>query len=273
MAQSKKVDFFMRSIKESHDKMVNSLNTLSNALVSGDIGDKRNAAQASLESVMTLMSFMSKNDRPSWLTTLHAQLTTFSAGVTNNNSGVLVRFFFTRYIEIRDHQWVIEEEDDLALDFDSLFEKYKAEQKLPELFDDIIKALEDIYSSGAISGRAMSDELERVIATIKLSKNGSHSSVNKCWQFMIDFIKEYLWAELSRLPMVGSAFEALEKALRAANIGMTNIEAAINNDVDSVVSTSNRALGFEKKCKELTYSRNGTDKPFLPELKTINLIA
>jgi hypothetical protein len=273
MAESKKVDFVMRAINESHNKVVTSLNTLSNALVTGDHEGKVAACSSSLESVKVLMSFVSKSDRPKWLTDLYVALHHFSLGVTTNSAAQLNRYFFQRFIEINDYQWVIEEEDDKALDFDSLFEKHKAEQKLPELFDDIVKALEEIYSSGAISGIEMSKALERVIATIKLSRNGSHSSVNQCWDFMIDFLKQYLWAELSRLPVVGSAFEALEKALKAASVGMKNIDFAVNDELKNIISLENKALDNEKKCKDLTYSKNGKDKPFLPDLKRIDLTA
>lgn len=72
-------------------------------------------------------------------------------------------------MEIKNCQWVLDKVSDNALDFEAIFEKHKTKNKLPELLGGIVKALEEVYFSNVIDGRAMSETLEKVITTIKTS--------------------------------------------------------------------------------------------------------
>ena len=90
---------------------------------------------------------------------------------------------------------------------------------------------------------------------------------------VLDCFEGYLWAELSRLPVVGQAFEALEKAINAADKGLFQVNLAVKNETDREVASEINALDYAKEYKQLTYSKDGSDIPSMPELKAISIKA
>lgn len=129
--------------------------------------------------------------------------------------------------------------------FDAIFQHYKSQSRLAELFDEIIKILEEIQASGEIDSVAMMNALGKVIATLKKNKNGSYFSLNGAWSFLITFLKNYMWAELSKLPVLGTAMGALEKTIEETNEEMSKVHSEIQHEMMTTVE--NEVKGLQKK--------------------------
>ena len=89
------------------------------------------------------------------------------------------------------HRWVFEEEDESAFDFDAIYERFKGESRLPELFDQVVRTLEEIHASGGEQRHHASSAWQSHLYHQKC-KDGSYFSLNGAWEFLLSFLKNYL---------------------------------------------------------------------------------
>ena len=151
----------------------------------------------------------------------------------------------------------------MAFDFDSIFEHYKSESRLPELFDDIIRILEEIQSSGEVDSLTMMTALGKVLATLKQNKDGSYFSINSAWEFLVSFLKNYMWGELSKIPVLGTAMAALEKTIKETNEEMFKVHSSVEAEMSNVVEAEIKGLKNKSSFKFVSYDKSGlklTDK-------------
>lgn len=128
---------------------------------------------------------------------------------------------------------------------------------MPELFEKIISILTDIHDSGEVDSVAMLKALGKVIATIKKCKDGSYFSLNSAWEFLLSFLKNYMWEELSKLPILGSAMEALEKTIKETNEEMFKLHTQVQNEMKSTVEREIRVLANKSTFDFITYNKGG----------------
>ena len=266
-------DYFMSVLKENHTGLISALKNLGNSLVAENSQSKDAQAKNTLVSLKNLKSIILKKNIPVWLTNLEKEIANFIRKNDNPNAANINNFLFRNFNEIENHQWNFDAEEDKSFDFDSIFERHKAASNLPILFDKIIKNLEDIYNTREVDSRTMLKGLEKVIATIKKSKDGSYFSLNSGWEFMLNFIKNYMWKELGNLPVFGSMFEALEQTIKETEKEMFKVHVAINDELESTVGGEIKALENHAKFNFMTYNRSAVQIPTLSNTSSIKLEA
>ena len=248
------VQFHMRFVTEKHQELVQALDSLIKGLVSEDLNNKIALSKIALQKSTDLRSAVSKQDCPSWLPGLIDGLNHFLGGTWKQEH--LIDHLINVIVNIKAHSWVFESQSDTPFDFDSIFEHYKSESRLNELFDEIIKILEEIEASGEIDSLSMINALDKVICTIKKNKNGSYFSVNGAWSFLVSFLQNYMWAELYNIPVLGTALEALEKTINETNEEMSKVHNQVKKDMSNAVEAEVKALrnktnfnfiGYEKQ--------------------------
>jgi hypothetical protein len=247
----------MRFITEKHQELIKSLDDLVANLVGDQLESKKIKGNLSLQKAKDLKSALSEHDAPSWLMPLIEVLGCFSSGQWRPPELII---HLIRNIEIiRGHKWVFDNPSESAFDFDSIFEHYKSESKLPELFEEIIKILEDIQDSGEVDSVAMMTALGKVISTLKRNKNGSYFSINSAWSFLISFLKNYMWAELAKVPLLGTAMGALEKTINETNKEMFKVHSEVQSEMKRVVEAEVKVLQKKTDFKFASYDMNGNE--------------
>jgi hypothetical protein len=221
-------------------------------LVSEDAGSKRKVAAQVRQIAAELRTSLPDSDAPAWLNTLIRYLDKYIRSEWNASD--FITHFLKIKLELDNHVWVVNED---SLDFDSIFTQYKQESRLPELFDEIVKILSEIQASGAVDSSYILRTLEKVISTIKKSKEGSYFSLNSAWQFLLTFLNNYLWGELEKVPMLGSAFEALRKTIEETDEEMFKMHVAVSNEMTRVVKSELGSMNEAPKFPFISYERTG----------------
>lgn len=255
MTTNESLNFFLRLIKEKHNNLISLSNELLRTLSGEDLSAKKSIAKNTLSSASDLRALISNNDVPPWLNDLLNYLNNFVNG--NWTSFDLLSNFINTKTLLENHEWVFNGESGTAFDFDSIFEHFKNESKLPELFDQIISLLTDINDSGEIDSVTMLNALGKVVATIKKCKDGSYFSLNSAWEFLLAFLKNYMWEELSKLPVLGSAMEALEKTIKETNEEMFKLHMQVQDEMKSTVEREIKVLANKSTFNFITYDKEG----------------
>ena len=259
MATNESFHIFLRLIKEKHQLLVAASDLLLRSLVGEDPGNKKKVANAALRAANDLRGLLSKKDVPSWLNNAINFLTAF----INDQSSTfdLLSNYIPTKSAIESHNWTFQANDEAAFDFDSIFEHFKKDSRLPELFDSIVKILEDIQESGDVDSVTMLRSLGKVIVTIKRSRDGSYFSVNSAWEFLLNFLKNYMWEELSKVPVLGAALEALEKTIKETNEEMFKLHQQVQDEMNKVVEREICVLKNKSEFPFIAYDRKGHLRP------------
>jgi len=245
----------MRFVTEKHQELIKSLELLVTTLVSENIQQKFDKAKLALDKANDLKASVSSKDAPPWLPSLITGLTHFVGKAWKQTN--LIEHLIKLINQIREHKWVFESSTETAFDFDSIFEHYKNESRLPELFDEIIRILGEIHTSGDVDSVAMMTSLGKVLATLKQNKNGSYFSLNSAWEFLVTFLQNYMWGELSKIPVLGTALEALEKTIKETNEEMFKVHLSVQNEMSKVVETEIKGLQDKSSFNFVAYNKLG----------------
>lgn len=252
------VQFFLRFVDQKHSELINSLSELVHALVGEDVKKKKSRADVVLMKANDLKSGLSNQDFPNWLKPLIQILSQFQNG--SKSQQALIDFILKNERNIKNHNWNIDSQHEYAFDFDSIFEHYKSESRLPDLFDEIISILEKIKASGEIDSISMLNSLTKVIATLKKNKNGSYFSMNSAWSFFTSFLKYYFLAEISKLPGLGSFVEALQKAADETNQELININHEVKQEMKNAVEDEIKPLANKTEFRFLAYDETANSE-------------
>lgn len=249
------LDFFLRLINEKQNRLKSLSNSLLRTLASDSDHDKRIAASALLASANELKSIISTKDMPSWLNDLITKLAHYIEKRWAAPD-LLENYLSTKSL-LDSHVWVFNADTESPFDFDRIYEHYKNESRLPQLFDEIIKILEDIISSGEVDSLSMIKSLGKVIVTLKTNKNGSYFSLNGAWEFLISFLNNYMWAELNKLPVIGTLMEALEKTIKETNEEMFTLHSKIQCEMKDIVENDIKHLKGKATFNFVGYDKTG----------------
>lgn len=255
MSSNESLNFFLRLIQEKHSQLIAISNELMRALAGEDLNAKKSVANNVLLAANDLRAVISNNDVPPWLNDLLNYLNNFVNG--NWTSFDLLSNFINSKALLENHEWVFNSESGTAFDFDFIFEHFKKESRLPELFDQIVSLLTDIHGSGEVDSVTMLNALGKVISTIKRCKDGSYFSLNSAWEFLLAFLKNYMWEELSKLPVLGSAMEALEKTIKETNEEMFKLHMQVQDEMKSTVEREIKVLANKSTFNFITYDKEG----------------
>lgn len=255
MTTNESLHLFLRLIKEKHQRLIASSNAMMKSLTGEDPANKKAVAKATLQAAKDLQALLSNSDVPAWLNSTVHFYSSFLVDQIGNYD--LLKNFIPIKAELESHSWVFQERSETAFDFDSIFAHYKKESRLPELFGQIVKILEEIESSGEIDSVIMLRALGKVIATIKRSKDGSYFSLNSAWEFLLSFLKNYMWGELAKLPILGTALEALEETIKETNEEMFKLHQQVQDEMNRTVEAEVKVLKDKTAFTFIAYDRTG----------------
>ncbi len=255
MTANDSLQLFLRLIKQKHQSLRETADSLLRVLAGEDLNAKKNAANSMLQAANDLKAVLSNSDIPPWLLDTINQLPVFIDGRWNSYD--LLSNLIPQKAALDSHHWVFDEGAEVAFDFDSIFEHFRKESRLPELFEEIIRLLEQIQGSGSVDSVTMLRALGKVISTIKRSKDGSYFSLNSAWEFLLSFLNNYLWGELSKLPVLGTALDALRKTIYETNDEMFRLHTQVRDEMTRVVEEEVKVLANKSTFPFVAYDKTG----------------
>jgi hypothetical protein len=255
MTTNDSLELFLRLISERHAALISESQSLLLTLAGEDLSQKKLVAKSALQAATDLRAHLSNNDVPQWLNKIIDFLNPFING-SWSSSDLLKNFIHVKTL-LDGHRWVFEQDAETAFDFDSIFDHFKNESRLPELFDQIIRLLEEIESSGEVDSVTMHRALGKVISTIKRSKDGSYFSLISAWEFLLSFLNNYMWGELSKLPLLGTALEALGKTIKETDEEMFKVHKQVQDEMVRTVTAEVKALTNKSAFPFIAYDRSG----------------
>lgn len=259
MATIDQATFVMKLLKQRHDELISATKVLVKEMASEDAGKKKQANLTVLQRAKDLTAVVPAEAVPEWLKGLEGVTDKFSHD-SINSAGLLLTVI-SLLSELNSYQWITDTGDEAAFDFDAIFERYKNESRLPELFDEIIKLLQDMHASGDIDSNAMLNALSKVISTLKACKGGSYFSLNSAWDFLINFLNNYMWGALVQVPTLGPILVALEKTMKDAESEMSKVHSLVRNELKRSVEVEVKALAGKTSFDFVGYDRSGRFNP------------
>ena len=176
MAELDSVEAFQRSLFERFDQMKRDLDRLQESFSQRPDESQKNAAKLFADSATNLRDLLAPPDRPEWLTGLLQ-----SAGQLRDTPGRHSAKNFLQVLvrhgnQVQPISFASQAGKDY--DFDAIYRKYRDEERIPELFDELICALSDIISSGEVQVVVVLDALNELLNVLKANRNGSYATVH-----------------------------------------------------------------------------------------------
>lgn len=261
MSQNESLNLYIRLVREKHNAMKQQADFLFKTMARDNLDSKKAQASGAKERASELRALLSSKDVPGWLDHAITTLAQFSNGAMPPED--FLANMAAWKADLDRHAWVFDSTTSTVFDFDAIYERYRSESRLPELFDSVVRILEEIQASGEVNSVMMINALSKVIATIKQCKNGSYFSVNAAWNFLWTFVRNYLWNELTAIPGLGTAAAALKTAMESINDEMFSLHTKINGAISSTVGAEIKKLEGKSRTPFLTYDKDGYTFPSL----------
>lgn len=259
MSQNESLSFFLRLVREKHTAMKQQADFLFKEMARDNLDRKKAQASGTRDRASDLRALLSTKDVPSWLDHSIKTLSQFSNGELPPEDFLIN--MVTWKAELDRHSWIFDSTTTTAFDFDAIYERYRSESRLPELFDSVVRILEEIQASGEVDSIMMMDGLSKVVSTIKKCKDGSYFSLNSAWDFLWTFVKNYLWNELCSVPGLGTAATALKTAMESINEEMFSLHSSIQGEIQHTVGAEIRKLDGKAAVPFLSYDKSGYALP------------
>jgi hypothetical protein len=141
--------------------------------------------------------------------------------------------------QINSHKWSLgESNESTKFDFDELYERHKADSKLPDFFDSLIDTLEKMILSGEIDSIKSKSSIQQLLSLLKQNKSGSYFSVMASWEFIGGFTKNTLWASLDSIPVIKQLKKGFEKTIEEMDIELEDVHNNISEEMKDKYNSS-----------------------------------
>lgn len=246
MQQNESLKIFMRFVEERYNQVVVLTQHLIDALVGRDEPSKIAAAKALRQAADDLTRSLSQNDRPKWLTKLIGDLETFidRLGKHGGASIQLINSLISAHPAITGHRWSFNEEANNETSFDEIYEHFRNESRLPELFESLVGIIQKMIDTGEIDSITAVDSLKKLVSLIQKNKSGSYFSLMASWEFLLSFTRNAVWEGLEKIPGLDVLKKAFEKTISEMDIELSQLHEDIHEEMRSRFKTSVQSLKY-----------------------------
>ncbi|CAJ1817750.1 hypothetical protein PEKONANI_01657 [Aeromonas jandaei] len=254
MSQSESFDFFFRFLKERHEELKNDFTELKKALVLEDKAAKLNACKKTYSSADNLSKSLSSKDQPGWLSDLISGCKWY---ITNNGLSQINHELYDKYLvkhqsAVMYHTWdYLRNSSKENYSFDEIYERFKKDSKLQELFDALISTLEKIILSDQIDSIRTKMSLEQLLAMLKQNQTGSYFSTMASWEFLKSFTHNLVWESLDDIPVVKNLKKAFEKTVLDMDVELDVLHKNIAEEMKAKYNTTVQTLTYKNSEKKL----------------------
>lgn len=249
---------FQRKLIQNQNLIVSQLNNLERSLLTENLNDKITLSQ-SLQSICSNFRSDCGPDTPTWV----IQLQTLTNNLVQNRNVIdhkinLLSFIQNNKDAIALHDWNSGgyKHD---LNFDSIYEHYKSQSKLPELFDNLISIIEKIISEEDLELGNISKKLQFLLSVIRSNTNKSYFGDQSILAYLVFFIKEFLLNMASSIPGLKEFIEALISTANKIDREMKQTAEKTDSDIkkklDLTDMISYNSVGLELKNIESSFKK------------------
>jgi len=219
-------EVFLRSHQVRYEAVKSCLQQLAAAVSSNNKDEMLKRATELHTAVVLLRDTLTSQDKPKWIDAMLDELNKVRSNPQHPQQiSWLVEILTRCYLPAMSHQWDFQIVDDGAFDFDGLYERHRAQSKLPQLFDKLIELLERIIASEDLDSRKVERTLKILIATLKRNRQGSFMSMVFSWNFAATFLRRLAWELPKEMPW-----------LRAFSISLRDTIQEITTEIDGEMS-------------------------------------
>lgn len=247
-------------MEESLRLYINKLNAIKAELVdclarvpvvlTSDNHDKKiSTVEAVKEPLGQLIGLFSESDLPIWVTELNKLTESALKDFATKQNYISLLHQTEQILQVvRAHSFDRDFRGAEGLDFDFLFETYRRENKLDELFKELLSLLSKISKSEDVDQEEILAELERAISTIEKNRRGSYFSLKFIWRFFAVFFKNTLAEYLAAIPAIGPLLKSLVDTIKQID------ESFVEVDVKAHTEITKR---YPQQGKHLSYNEDG----------------
>ncbi|PBJ02122.1 hypothetical protein [Pseudomonas sp. ACN5] len=241
-------------LNKNQQELITQTITLLGTMAGEDSNTKKNAANQVSHTLDRIEHLIPPSQVPDWLITLSKKAAEY---VHKKVSG---EEFLNTIIEflpvVKSYIWLSNDPSTSGFNFESVFDDCRSNSRIPELFDQLITALEKIRDSGELDSQSMIDALSKIIATMHIGKTSSYFSMDGAWQFLCTFAENFLWNELSKIPVLGSMTDALRETMKETQMEILKLYNDVKIEMTEQVQSQVRPLRNSKDVFNL-YGRSG----------------
>lgn len=229
---------FNRTLEEKTKEARGALEKCLRQYISLGRNERQAALQATIKAVDVVFQLLLPSDRPEWLSALHNNLQLVEKQPNSHEgTNAMLRVMSELYPQLRNHQWRFSSSvPELGIDFDKIFEKYRAESQLPELFDELVRILEEVIATGEIDSVKELAELRRAIAMLRTAKTGSHMATFAARDFFQAWLQNSGWEILGKTPILGGVIEGFRKTLEDFDLSLGDINKKMRAEFSEAIT-------------------------------------
>lgn len=248
-------DFVAQLVRKHHEGVKSEIEATLMALVGEDADHKKARAKEIGLACGRLHEVLPQSSQPPWLQTLWSDASMYEMG--SLKPGAFLKQLLEYRPVVQNHLWPFDRSSGTPIDFESIYQKYKAESRLPELFAEIVTLLHQLRDSGQIDSVSFLDGLRKVTATLEKGRDGTFFDLSAACNLAFAFMADVVWAQLGAIDGFGPVLASLDKLLHslAEEVGTVREKVAdhVKTEVGHIVSRSNAHDLFALP----TYTSNG----------------
>jgi hypothetical protein len=233
MVQAKSIDAFKRSLDERFRILLTDLGAVVDAFASNAPDSRVGPITKLVEAARDIHDYLSDQDRPPWLVQLYRTGQAYLTHQTTDHLTTFLNTLLKHYPSIRAIQF---DDDAPIVKFDELFERYRDEGRLPELFDELITIVSDIIQTGEIDSAMALDALRQIVDLLRANRHGSYLAVRSTIS-LTRYLKNLIAVVLDDIPVIKQLREAFERTVEQSEQELEKIEARITRETLCVIAS------------------------------------
>lgn len=249
---------FQRKLKQNQQKIVTLLTNLETILLNEDL-NKKTLNIKSINDICNIYRVDCGPDTPKWviqlqnLTNKYLKQTTIPAHKLE-----IYNFIKSNKNEIAIHDWN-KGGYDHDLNFEKIYEKYKSESRLTELFDNMIDLLEKMIVEEDLELGNLENKISFLLSVIRSNISKSYSADQSILSYIIYFIKEFLLNMASNIPGLKEFIDAMISTVKLIDSEIVEVSQKTNNEIKEKLKQTN-LIGYNSNGKEINSIENELEK-------------
>lgn len=233
MTQDDSFTLFLRVLKMKHQEIKNSISNLYSVLLGNDANAKKQANTKLHKSCNDLITLLHSKDRPGWLVALQQKTQWYMQHHSSKNANeTLMNALIENRESAMKHSWTFISTSTLVdFNFDKIYEHFRNESNLPNLFNELISTIEKIIESNEIDSIHAVSSLRSLLDLLKYNKSGSYLGTSATLEFAKRFTKNLFWLQLEKVPVIKDLKSTFEKTLDDMHLEMDQIRSKFSEKV------------------------------------------
>jgi hypothetical protein len=228
MASKASIAQFQRALNARYEQFNSALELVVTSIATfPNDNERQNAAGKLQRAAIDLTDYLHEADRPEWLKQILKSVNRYLKSFGPESAAELIRTLMEYKTSIK--QIIPSDIDADFLNFDNIFRKYRDECRLPELFDNLIAAINQIIESGEVDSVDVLNALQRCVDILRANRDGSFLAVTQGVS-VARVVKQLVYVYLEKIPVIKDVREAYSRAVAELENGVAKLNSDIRDE-------------------------------------------